>query len=137
MLNYKGLRKQQSFDGLIVYLEHHQEKIKYPNRIATEMMNENLFNSGLEELKSMRGMMMFDLFKSDRATQTDFYRTKGVNVNLDKFREQYEARLATRRYHLEGGSVKQIDRWREKEMITKQIQPMVLEIKKNITAGKS
>ena len=73
---------------------------------------------------------MFDMFKSDRATQTDFYRTKGVKVNLDKFREQYEARLATGRYHLEGGSVKQIDRWREKEMITKQIQPMVLEVNK-------
>ena len=48
----------------------------------------------------MRGMALFDMLKSDRATQTDFYRTKGVNVNLDKFREQYEARLAIGRYHL-------------------------------------
>ena len=45
MLNYKGLRKQQSFDGLLDYLEHHQEAIKYSNRTATEMMNENFFNS--------------------------------------------------------------------------------------------
>ena len=51
MLNYKGLRKQQSFDGLIDYLEHHQEKIKYPNRIATEFTNSNFFNSDLEELQ--------------------------------------------------------------------------------------
>ena len=130
MLNYKGLRKQQSFDGLIDYLEHHQEKIKYPNRIATEMMKENFFNSELEELKNMRGMMMFNLFKTDRATQTDFYRTKGVNVNLDKFREQYEARLATGRCHLEGGSVKQIKNWKNKEVMKQQIQPMVLEINK-------
>ena len=47
-------------------------------------------------------MAMFDMLKADRATQADFYRTKGVNVNLDKFREQYEARLAIGRYHLEG-----------------------------------
>ena len=100
MLNYKGLRKQQSFDGLLDYLEHHQEVIKYLNRIATEMMNENFFNSEYEELKNMRGMSLFDMLKSDRATQTDFYRTKGVNVNIDKFREQYEARLAIGRYHL-------------------------------------
>ena len=123
------MRKQQSFDGLLDYLENHQEVIKYPNRIATEMTNEN-FNSDYEELKNMRGMAMFDMLKADRATQTDFYRTKGVNVNLDKFREQYEARLATGRYHLAGGSVKQIDNWKNKEMISKQIQPMVLEFNK-------
>ena len=51
MLNYKGLRKQQSFDGLIDYLENHQEKVKYPNRIATEFTNSNFFNSDLEELQ--------------------------------------------------------------------------------------
>ena len=110
MLNDKGLRNQQSFDGLLDYLEHHQEVITYPDRIATEMMNDNFFNSEYEELKNMRGMALFDMLKSDRATQTYFYRSQGVNVNLDKFREQYEARLATGRYHLEGGSVKQIDR---------------------------
>ena len=130
MLNYKGLRQQPTFDGLIDYLEHHQEKVKYPNRIAMAMTNENFFNSELEELKKMRGMMMFDLFKTGKATQTDFSRTKGVNVNLDKFREQYEARLSTGRYSLTGGSVKQIKNWKNKEMINKQIQPMVLEINK-------
>ena len=123
------MRKQLSFDGLFDYLEHHQEMIKYPNRIATEMMNE-IFNSEYEELEKYERYSMFDIFKADRATQTDFYRTKGVNVNLDKSREQYKARLASGRYHLEGGSVKQIDRWREKEMITKQTQTMVLEIHK-------
>ena len=130
MLNYKGLRKQPSFDGLIDYLENHQEKIKYPNRIATEIANDCFFNSDLEELKNMRGMMMIDMLKGDKATQTDFYRTKSTNVNLDKFREQYEARLATGRYRLTGGSVKQINNWKNKEMIHKQIQPMVLEINK-------
>ena len=51
MLNYKGLRKQQSFDGLLDYLEHHQELIKYRNRIATETMNHNFLNSECEELE--------------------------------------------------------------------------------------
>ena len=82
MLNYKGLRKQQSFDELLDYLEHHQEVIKYPNRIATEIANDCFFNSDLEELKNMRGMAMFDMLKADKATQTDFYRTKGINVCL-------------------------------------------------------
>ena len=78
MLNYKGLRKQQSFDGLLDYLENHQEVIKYPNRIATEMMNENCFTQNTKNLKNMKGMAMFDMLKSDRATQTGFYRTKGA-----------------------------------------------------------
>ena len=86
MLNYKGLRKQPTFDGLIDYLEHHQEVITYPNRIATEMIDENSFNSEYKELQNLRGMAMFDMLKADRATQTDFDRTKGVNVNIDKFR---------------------------------------------------
>ena len=60
MLNYKGLRQQPTFDGLIDYLENHQEKVKYPNRIATEIANDNFFNSELEDLKKMRGMMMFN-----------------------------------------------------------------------------
>ena len=51
MLNYKGLRKQQSFDGLLDYLEHHQEVIKYPNRIATEMMNEHFLTQNTKNLK--------------------------------------------------------------------------------------
>ena len=81
------MRTQLSFDGLLDYLENHQEVIKYPNIIATEMTSESFFNSDYEELKHMRGMAMFDMLKADKATQTDFYRTKGVNVNLDKFRE--------------------------------------------------
>ena len=43
MLNYKGLRKSPTFDNLIDYLEHHQEIIKYPNRVSTQMMNDNRY----------------------------------------------------------------------------------------------
>ena len=42
MLDYKGLRKQPSYDGLVDYLEHHQEIIKYPNRKATKIINNGL-----------------------------------------------------------------------------------------------
>ena len=83
MPNYNGLRKQPTFNGLLDDLEHHQEVIKYPNRVATEMTNDNFFNSDYEELKNMRGMAMFDMLKPDRATQTACYRTKGINVNID------------------------------------------------------
>ena len=55
MLNYKGLRKQASYDGLIDYLEHHQEIIKYPNRKATRIID-----NGLE-----------DIFETYEQTKTD------------------------------------------------------------------
>ena len=42
MLNYKGLRKQASYDGLVDYLEHHKEIIKYPNRKATRIIDNGL-----------------------------------------------------------------------------------------------
>ena len=38
------LRKRQSYDDIIDYLEHHQEIIKYPNRIATQIMNDSNLN---------------------------------------------------------------------------------------------
>ena len=42
MLNYQGLRKQASYDGIVDYLEHHQEIITYPNRKATKIINNGL-----------------------------------------------------------------------------------------------
>ena len=42
MLNYKGLRKQPSYDGIVDYLEHHQEIIKYPSIKATQIINNGL-----------------------------------------------------------------------------------------------
>ena len=109
MLNYKGLRKRPSFDNLIDYLEHHQEIIKYPNIIATQIMNDNyLFNEEYEQLKNIKDNAIAKLLNSEKETQTDFYRTNGMSVNLKEFKEQYEAKLATKRWHLEGGSVRNI-----------------------------
>ena len=44
MLNYKGLRKQPSYDGIVDYLEHRQEIIKYPNRTASRIIDNGLGN---------------------------------------------------------------------------------------------
>ena len=86
MLNYKGLRKRQTYDNIIDYLENHQEIIKYPNRVATRRMNDNIFNEEYEQLKQKR----YNIFNSDKETQTDFYKHVGMTVNLKNFREQWQ-----------------------------------------------
>ena len=58
-----GLRKKDTYDGLVGYLEEGQERIKYPNRLATQLRNSheilNLLDSGgkgwLEENKKTDG----------------------------------------------------------------------------------
>ena len=87
MLNYKGLRKRPTFDTLIDYLEHHQEIIKYPSRISTQRMNDNIFNEEYEQRKDIKDDAIDKLLKSDKTTQTDFSRENGMSVNLKKFKE--------------------------------------------------
>jgi hypothetical protein len=38
-VSYQGLRKKESYDEIVDYLENKQEKIKYPNRLATQLRN--------------------------------------------------------------------------------------------------
>jgi hypothetical protein len=38
-VSYQGLRKKESYDEIVDYLENKQEKIKYPNRLATQIRN--------------------------------------------------------------------------------------------------
>ena len=84
MLNYKGLRKRPSYDGVVDYLEHHQEIIKYPNRIATKIASDNSFNDEYEQLKQMRRMRLMNMRNEDKSTQTELYINIGMNVNLTK-----------------------------------------------------
>ena len=126
MLNYKGLRKIPTFDNLIDYLEHHQEIIQYPNRVSTQRMNDNIFNEEYEQLKNIQDSTIEKLLKSDKTTQTDFSKEDGMSVNLKEFKEQYEAKLATKRWHLEGGSVKNIGHSKDSNIKSKQIQTMAL-----------
>ena len=77
MLNYKGLRKRPSYDGIVDYLEHHQEIIKYPNRIATKIASDNLFNDEYDQLKQMRRLRLMNMHNADQSTQTDLYKNIG------------------------------------------------------------
>ena len=51
-----------------------------------------------------------------------------MNGNVKYFKEHSEAKLATGRWHFEGGSVKQINRWRDSTIKSKQIQAMAFEV---------
>ena len=84
MLNYKGLSKRPSYDGVVEYLEHHQEIIKYPNRIATENVRDNLFNGEYEQLKQMRRMRLMNMHNADQSTQTDFYK----NIVIENYTQR-------------------------------------------------
>ena len=53
-----------------------------------------------------------------------------MNVNLKDSKEQYEAKLATKRWHLEGGSVTNIGHSKDTDIKSKQIQTMALEVNK-------
>ena len=132
MLNYQGLRKRASYDGLVDYLEHHQEIIKYPNRTASRIIDNGLGNifEEYEQKKKMAGMAIFNMINGDKSTQTDFERNNGVQVHLNRFREDYETKLATGYWHLENGSVKHFTSWRERQNRTMQIQTMSLEANK-------
>ena len=49
MLKYTGFWKRPSFDNLTDYLEHKQQIITYPNRVSTQIMNDNLCKGEYEQ----------------------------------------------------------------------------------------
>ena len=38
-VNYKGLQRRESYDEIVALLETDQTKIKYPNRVALQILN--------------------------------------------------------------------------------------------------
>ena len=38
-VNYKGLRRRESYDEVVSIIENDQSKIKYPNRVAVQILN--------------------------------------------------------------------------------------------------
>ena len=44
------------------------------------------------------------MIPNDKSTQADFPIDQGVNVNINRTREEYMAKLATNRWYLGGGS---------------------------------
>ena len=99
MFKYNGLRRRQTYDEIVDYLQHRQETIKYPQRIK-------LYPRGiLDDLGD--GSMMIktsrkpdeedketqtELRKSNKATQTDILR-KAVQVDVEKNPHEYHKRL--------------------------------------------
>ena len=54
MLNFSGLRKKDSYDEILNFVQTDKTKAKYPNRLATFLLNtpqySSLFeNSGLDD----------------------------------------------------------------------------------------
>ena len=47
---------------------------------------------------------MIFIIPNDKETQVDFPIDQGVNVNINRIREEYMAKLATKRWYLGGGS---------------------------------
>ena len=56
-VKYQGLRKRESYDEIVDYLENKQERIKYPNRLAKQIRNSpqlsNLLDNGGEGIVQM------------------------------------------------------------------------------------
>ena len=38
-VNYSGLKKRESYDEIVAIIEGDQTKVKYPNRVALQIMN--------------------------------------------------------------------------------------------------
>ena len=60
-VTYQGLRKRESYDKIVDYLENKQEQIKYPNRLAKQLRESpqlsNLFDGdgmGIVEMENSR-----------------------------------------------------------------------------------
>ena len=48
MLNFEGLRKRQSYNEVVHYIQAEQPKLKYPNRRASFLVNSPQYSSLLE-----------------------------------------------------------------------------------------
>ena len=70
-----GLRKRKTFDQLINYLQFHQEKIKYPDRTATNILNEltNNFSDIYNNEKELNNEKIKQMLLSNKQTQTGLF----------------------------------------------------------------
>ena len=48
MLNFEGLRKRESYNEIVHYIQAEQPKLKYPNRRASFLFHTHQFSSLLE-----------------------------------------------------------------------------------------
>ena len=105
----QGLRKRNDFDKIVDYLQFHQEKIRYPDRTATNQLDELVdqlsFSDFYNAEKEMNQQKVFNmLMKADKQTQTKFFEDSGITFNINNFRDEYDKRLDSGDYYLAGGS---------------------------------
>ena len=105
-LNFQGLRKRTNFDSIIHYLQNDQEKIRYPDRTATNILSqlESNFSDFYNTETEMKNHKFIKMFMLDKQTQTDFLHDSGITVNIISFRGDYKDKFNSGDYHLSGGS---------------------------------
>lgn len=65
-INYNGLKKRETYEEIIDYLENKQEKLKYPNRAAKQVRESHQINNLLDG----EGMNLIDIEKqNERAVE--------------------------------------------------------------------
>ena len=95
MFKYNGLRRRQTYDEIINYLQHRQETIKYPQRI--KLYPRSILDD-LGDVKAFKTLHKEDketqteLKMSDKATQTDISH-KTVQVDIEVNPNEYHKRL--------------------------------------------
>jgi len=112
-----GLRKRKNFDQIIDYLQFHQEKIKYPDRTATNILNEltnnfsdfynnekELNNEKIQQMLMSNKQTQTGLLINNKYTQTKLFQDSGITFNIKNFREDYDKKLENNEYYLTGGS---------------------------------
>jgi hypothetical protein len=103
----KGLRHRPTYDQLVYYL-YHQDKIKYPNRAATGILESfsGMFDKNIHPTDKALQLI---LDTEDRKIQAEVdLRERGVQADVDDYKKIYEAKFETPNYYLEGGSSKDI-----------------------------
>ena len=77
-VNYKGLRRRESYDEVVSIIENDQAKIKYPNRVAVQILNspymKQLDTEALLDMQNQQDRMsknkMKQLVMQELASQT-------------------------------------------------------------------
>jgi hypothetical protein len=106
----KGLKMRPKYDDLINYFTNHQEKIKYHNRIASNIVLEVINKlqeapSEAEKRKPKEKEIYTKLLDDVGMQEQAMFQYSGVSVDIDNFKEIYKARLSDPAVHwLEGGS---------------------------------
>ncbi len=72
MINYTGLRKRPTFEGIVDYLAEGQEKVKYPDRFAKQIREHpymtQLDGEGMLEVEEMERKREIEAIREKTAT---------------------------------------------------------------------